>query len=309
MSYLAKKEVGKILILGLQASGKTTIIQTVTEGHIPKKEEKYLPTIDHERKKVVIAGTELIIFDLGGQTIFLDRFTSELSDFIFSGVEVLIFVIDSFEIKDISRAKVYLDLSLNKLVQYSPTASAYLFQHKTDLIPDNLREEVRETIFDHLVVDTPVQLKYYETSVYNRSIFHAMGRVFAEASDAIKTVKPLLETFGRHNIVEMAQIFTKEGIPIIQIENISKFDHISLIEVRKVLNDVLQSIANSVDQISTSILFESLDRVFIIKYTEIGLVLILGFRKDLLKERNESVTSLYNKVLAFCTQLESIIPS
>jgi Ras-related GTP-binding protein C/D len=307
LSYLAKKEFGKILILGLKGSGKTTIIKTVTEGYIPQKEDVYLPTIDYERKKVDIANKELILFDVGGQTTFIDRYTNELSEFIFSGVKVLIFVIDSIEIKDISRAKVYLDLALSKLAHYSPTASAYLFQHKTDLIPENLREEVRNTIYEHLAVATSMHLNYYETSVYDKSIFQSIGKVFADASEAEKTIKPLLETFTSHNTAEMAQIYTKDGIPLIQIDSMLNFNHISLTDIKRVFNDVLQNLADSKDQLSTSILFESYDRVFIVKYIEIGLIILLGFRKDLLKERNESVPSLYSKVLTFCSQLESQI--
>ncbi len=307
LSYLAKKEVSKILILGLQASGKTTIIKTVTEGQTPEKEEEYLPTIDYERKRIVIAGQEIVIFDLGGQTTFLDRYTDGLSDFIFSGVSVLIFVVDSMQIKELSRVKHYLDISLAKLAQYSPTASAYLFQHKTDLIPEKLKVEVRSTITDHLLGDTPLLLKYYETSVFNTSIFIAMGEVFVEATNITETIKPLLETFILHNTAEMAQLFTKAGVPLIQIENTLNFDHISLAEVRKVFNAVVQNLANSTDQTSSSVLFESNNRVFIVKFTESGLVLFLGFHKDRFLEKHESVPSLYSKVLAFSLQLESMI--
>jgi GTPase SAR1 family protein len=306
LSYLTKKEVSKILILGLQASGKTTIINTVTEGIIPKEDEEYLPTIDYVRKKVVIAGKELIIFDLGGQTTFLDRFTTELSEFIFSGVKSLIFVVDSVEIKEISRAKFYLDIALKALSDYSPSASAYLFQHKTDLIPVKLREEVNKTIHDHLLVDTPMNMKYYETSVFDPTILNAMGEVFAGASDVDETLKPLIETFISHNEVEMAQVFTKEGVPLIHTETTLKCNYISLPEVKKVFNSVIKNLANSEDQTSSSVLFESNNRVFIFKFTESGLILFLGFHKDHLQEKHEPIPSLFSKALKFSLQLENL---
>ncbi|MFX1282056.1 MAG: ADP-ribosylation factor-like protein [Promethearchaeota archaeon] len=309
MSYLARKKTSKILILGLAKSGKSTIIRVVTEGIIPSKDENYHATIDYERKQKVIAGTELTLFDLGGQTAFLDRFTGELSEFIFSGVRTLVFVVDSIEIKDISRAKYYLDLSLKKLAQFSPEASVFIFQHKTDLIPKKLQDEVRKTIRDYLSTGVSQQLKFYSTSVFSDSVFKAMGDVYAEASGARKTLRPLLETFIRHNAADMAQIFTKEGAPLTQVKDISKFDHISLSEVKNFFDAVVERLANSESQRSTSVLVESDRRVFIIRFMESGLALFFGFPKERLREKNEQIPSLYNKVLAFSSQLKSMIES
>ena len=309
MSYLAKRKSSKVLILGLAKAGKSTIIRAVTEGKIPEKNADYHATIDYERKQKVVAGTELTIFDLGGQTAFLDRFTGELSEFIFSGVRTLVFVVDSIEIKDISRAKYYLDLSVKKLDQYSPNSSIFIFQHKADLVPKNLKEEVRKTVNDYLSAGINKKLKYYETSVFSDSIFRAMGEVYAEASGARKTLRPLLETFIRHNAADMAQIFTREGAPLTRVENISNFDHISLTEVKEFFDAVVRRLAASESQNSTSTLIESDQRVFIIRFLDNGLALFFGFPKDRLRERNEPVPSLYNKVLAFSSQLTSITES
>ncbi|MFX0171291.1 MAG: ADP-ribosylation factor-like protein [Candidatus Hodarchaeota archaeon] len=309
MSYLAKKKTSKVLILGLARSGKSTIIRVVTEGKIPRKDEDYHATIDYERKQKVIAGTELTIFDLGGQTAFLDRFTGELSEFIFSGVKTLVFVVDSIDIQGISRAKYYLDLSLKKIDQYSPSASIFIFQHKADLVPKNMKGEVRKTINDYLSSGIKHKLKYYETSVFSDTIFQAMGDVYAEASGARKTLKPLLETFIHHNAADMAQIFTKEGAPLTRVDNVSTFDHISPTEVKDFFDAVVKRLANSEDQISSSILLESNRRVFIVRFIEGGLALFFGFSRDRLREKNEPVPSLYNKVLAFSSQLKSLTES
>ncbi|WP_455142091.1 ADP-ribosylation factor-like protein [Candidatus Hodarchaeum mangrovi] len=306
MSYLTRKKASKVLILGLAESGKTTIIRAVTEGKILSKETNYNPTIDYERKQKVVAGTEITIFDLGGQTAFLDRFTGELSEFIFSGVKVLVFVIDSLNIPEIQRAKYYLDLSLKKINQFSPEASIFIFQHKTDRVPKNLRDEVKQTIYEYLAAGVTQTLKYYETTVFNDSIFSAMGDVYAEASGAKKTLRPLLETFIRHNYADMAQIYTREGAPLTKIENIDRFDHISLAEIKEVFDAVMNRLSNSEYQESTSILMESARRVFMIRILDNGLSIFFGFPKERLREHNEPVPSLYNKVLAFCSQIQSI---
>jgi GTPase SAR1 family protein len=306
MSYLKRKKTSKVLILGLNQSGKSTIIKVVNEGKIPRKDDDYNATIDYERKSKVIAGTELTIFDLGGQTAFLDRFTGELSEFIFSGVKSFVFVVDSIEIKNISRAKYYLDLSLKKLGQYSPGATVFIFQHKSDLVPKKMKEEVRKTIQDYLSAGLNKTIKYYETTVFNDSIFSAMGDVYADASGARKTLRPLLETFIQHNMADMAQIFTKEGAPLTKIENINKFDHITLYEVREFFDAVVKRLSNADYHTATCTLIESDQRVFIIRFMESGLALFFGFTKSHLRERNEPISSIYNKVLAFSSQLTSI---
>jgi hypothetical protein len=213
------------------------------------------------------------------------------------------------EIKDISRAKYYLDLSLKKLTQFSPDASVFLFQHKTDLIPKKLRSEVKKTINEYLSSGVTQKVKSYSTSVFTDSIFRAMGDVYAEASGARKTLRPLLETFIRHNDADMAQIFTKEGAPLTKVKDVSRFEHITLSEVKEFFDAVVERLADSKNQSSTSVLVESDRRVFIIRFIEGGLALFFGFPKDRLREKNEQIPSLYNKVLAFSSQLKSMIES
>ncbi|MHA2032002.1 MAG: hypothetical protein ACW99Q_21735, partial [Candidatus Kariarchaeaceae archaeon] len=129
----------------------------------------------------------------------------------------------------------------------------------------------------------------------------------ADASGAHKTLRPLLETFIKHNSADMAQIFTKEGAPLTKIDEISKFDHISLGEVKEFFDAVISRLSDSESQITTATLLESNQRVFIIRIMENGLALFFSFSKNQLRERNEPVASLYNKVLAFSSQLQSII--
>jgi len=171
----------KILLFGLSESGKTTIMKTIIEGKPPVKNERFPATIDYERKVLIFDELEITFFDLGGATAFLDRFTGELSEFIFSGVKVLIFVLDSLKIPEISRAKYYFDLCLKNIEQYSPEASVVIFQHKIDIIPKKLREEVYHTCRDYILTGIKKPVLYYETSLFTCSIVIAMSAVFQQA--------------------------------------------------------------------------------------------------------------------------------
>jgi hypothetical protein len=51
---------------------------------------------------------------------------------------------ESIEIKDPSLAKYYLDPSLQKLDQYSPNASVFIFETKLEQIPKNRSDDVQK---------------------------------------------------------------------------------------------------------------------------------------------------------------------
>jgi len=171
----------KILLFGLPESGKTTILKTMREGKPPAKNERFPATIDYERTVLISDESEITFFDLGGATAFLDRFTGELSEFIFTGVKVLVFVLDSLKIPEISRAKYYFDLCLKNIEKYSPETSVVIFQHKTDLIPKKLREEVYHTCRDYILTGIKKPVLYYETSIFTCSIVIAMSAVLQQA--------------------------------------------------------------------------------------------------------------------------------
>ena len=72
------REDKKIIIMGMAESGKSTIIDAVTKRIIPSRNARYKATINYQRKKMEILETNLTLFDLGGQVLFLDRFTDNL---------------------------------------------------------------------------------------------------------------------------------------------------------------------------------------------------------------------------------------
>jgi Ras-related GTP-binding protein A/B len=140
-------------------------------------------TIDYETHTQIINNTEIEFWDLGGATAFLDRFVgqdpdSDISNIIFKNMDTLVYVVDSIEIKDITQSRKYLKLCLKKTTKYSPMAAIFILQHKVDLIPRKMREEVYHTIKDYLFKEITQHLWYYETSMVNTSIVVAMCAVY-----------------------------------------------------------------------------------------------------------------------------------
>jgi GTPase SAR1 family protein len=181
---LEKVKTPKLLLMGLALSGKTTITKYLVDNRLPDKDDPYHATIDYDRHILLLGTKKITIFDTGGQTTFLDRFTGELAPFMFDGVKAFVFVFDSIDIKEISIAKYYFDLCLKCLAQFSPTARIFIFQHKADLVPMKMRTEVRTTIQEYLLAGIdPVTSKqdiiYYETSVFTYSIIQAIDAVMS----------------------------------------------------------------------------------------------------------------------------------
>lgn len=139
----------KILVSGSGMPGVTSVARTLTSGkHAPADYSSV--TIDYERTERVVDGKKIVVFDLGCQSAFLDRFTGELAEFIFTGTSTLIYVVDVLEIGSIPKAKYYLDRERECLYKYSPSGKLFIFLNKIDLIPTKMFAEVIETIIDYL---------------------------------------------------------------------------------------------------------------------------------------------------------------
>jgi small GTP-binding protein len=66
----------KTVICGLDNSGKTTIVNFLKEGRfVPTT-----PTMGKEKKEIIVAGTKLELFDMGGQSAFRGIWLGEMKD-------------------------------------------------------------------------------------------------------------------------------------------------------------------------------------------------------------------------------------
>ena len=75
----------------------------------------------------------------------LELFESEkfLNRELFCNVKVLVVILESTDIPDLSQAKWYLDHFLSKLSQYSPNAPVFIFHPEINLIPMNGRKDIK----------------------------------------------------------------------------------------------------------------------------------------------------------------------
>ena len=173
----------KIVIMGLANSGVSTTCKKFSdERWVPPREERHwLPvTIDYEKHTRVLHSTEFAIYDLAGHSAFLDRFIGELARHVFGGIDSLVFIVDTIEILDISRTKYYFDQALDRVNRYSPDASVFVFLHKIDLLPKDLKEEVCQTCTEFLSKGISRTIRVYETTIFTNSSTRAVEAVYRE---------------------------------------------------------------------------------------------------------------------------------
>lgn len=178
----------KIILLGLSQAGKTSIRDVVFGGTAPEETANYSATLNYERQVETVADEPVTVMDLGGQEVFLKRFLTSMSSFIFSNVAVLVFICDiSTPDKFPASLKAFAE-GTNRLEEMSDVQPAvYILLHKTDLMPDlTLRAERMEFLMEmYQDAVATKNITFLQTSIYDNSIHEAFKRITAEASEII----------------------------------------------------------------------------------------------------------------------------
>ncbi|MHA2227337.1 MAG: ADP-ribosylation factor-like protein [Candidatus Hodarchaeales archaeon] len=312
MSTFIKNSQKKLVILGLAESGKSTMINGVIEGLKPRLGDKYDATINYQRKAKSFYGTEIIILDLGGQTRFLDRFTGELAEFVFSDVETgaFIFVIEPLQVTEFSRAKYYFELTLQKLDQYSPNSLVYVFLNKMDLLPPELSKKTSETIKEYLFSDLSRELRFYETSVFSESIFKAIGDVLAEITGIREIISPILIEFiqNESTIIDQVQVLTKEGAILLTVKNESNLLNLPLRASKEIFDLSVQQIKSSDEVIDRIVAIEYKKKLLsLAHFMDNELVIMAILSKKGIKENIDLAATIYDQILALSTEINNLI--
>ncbi|MFW9779413.1 MAG: ADP-ribosylation factor-like protein [Candidatus Heimdallarchaeota archaeon] len=186
----------KIILLGLSQAGKTSIRDVVFGGKNPEETQNYSATLNYERQIEQVADEPVTVMDLGGQEVFLKRFLSSMSSFIFSNVAVLVFICDiSTPDKFPASLKAFVE-GVSRLEEMSDVQPAvYILLHKTDLLPDLTQRAERMEFLMEMFQDAVVtkNITFLQTSIYDNSIHEAFKRITAEASEIIPEAEEIEE--------------------------------------------------------------------------------------------------------------------
>ncbi|MFX1513217.1 MAG: ADP-ribosylation factor-like protein [Promethearchaeota archaeon] len=294
MSHQSGEDLDKIIVLGLAESGKTTIIKVVGEGYVPDKKAPYTATLDYNRNVIKLFGKNLTVFDLGGQKAFLDRFVGELAQFVFSNVKIMIFIVDIVKVDQLSLAKYYFDLAMNRLKRYSQNSSVFVFFHKIDLIDPTKTSNFCNKIKTYISRNVDYPLTFFETSVFSESIFNAFKEITVKVTDKLESLETIIDDFIKENsgIVNMIQLFSEDGKPLLDT---STFTHVSTDEVRESFNSILEHISTGKEK-TTSVFLESKDDIYFIQFFDNNNVLILSFSRAGITAKKMTIPMIHSKV-------------
>ncbi|MHA2357989.1 MAG: ADP-ribosylation factor-like protein [Candidatus Heimdallarchaeaceae archaeon] len=169
----------KIAILGLSQSGKTSIRQVVFEGFAPEATSQNPATVRINRKLFNLAGSSINLFDVGGQSAYLNEVFSQYQERTFSDVKAVIFVVDVSDAANVMRSKYYFDLTVENVKKISQYARIYVFAHKMDVVPVKKRQVVLQSIRDIFEIENLPNSEIYATSIYEDTLWDAMQKVLA----------------------------------------------------------------------------------------------------------------------------------
>lgn len=144
LSAFTKKTPKKVLMLGLDNAGKTTILYLlhlkVTEGYDPTT----VPTIGFNVETIKIGSVGITVWDIGGQ-----HKIRSVWDFYTDGLSGMVYVID---IQDSNRWGCAVS-ELERMLSNGGRSSKYpvlVIANKIDKIPDSEVDEVNKNLYDKL---------------------------------------------------------------------------------------------------------------------------------------------------------------
>lgn len=212
MSVDSKGLESKIAILGLSQSGKTSIRQVVFEGFAPESTSQNPATVRINRKLFNIAGSSINLFDVGGQSAYLNEVFQQYQERTFSDVKAVIFVVDVSDAANVMRSKYYFDLTVENVKEISRTARIYVFAHKMDVVPVNKREAVLQSIKDIFEVSSMGNAEIYGTSIFEDTLWDAMQKILALIfpKDDAKTLE-IKDVVGEYELSFLA-VSTTHGL-------------------------------------------------------------------------------------------------
>ncbi|MHA1302731.1 MAG: ADP-ribosylation factor-like protein [Candidatus Heimdallarchaeaceae archaeon] len=169
----------KILFMGLSQSGKTSIIQVVFEGIMPKETIDNPATVHVRKRRVQVLGNIISVVEVGGQFSYIEQSFAHYKESIYSNLKALIFVVDSSAPNLFGMAKRYYEKAYTSALEFNENPQIHVFAHKMDLIEENQRSKIVDTITNLFEIETMFIAKIFPTSIYEEPIFKIMENFIA----------------------------------------------------------------------------------------------------------------------------------
>ncbi|HEY0087761.1 MAG TPA: ADP-ribosylation factor-like protein [Candidatus Lokiarchaeia archaeon] len=168
---LEKEKLSKILIMGLDNSGKTSILISLSKDSNLLSYCSLKPTKGVKIQKYETQEELLSVWDFGGQEQYREEYLTNFKKYI-DKVEKIIFVIDVQDVKRYEDSLNYLEDIINLLKHEVKMVELSIFLHKYDPNISEMIEKIEELIktdlLDKVKSLIPKDFKYeiYRTTIY-----------------------------------------------------------------------------------------------------------------------------------------------
>lgn len=176
---------------------------------LPPSETLYLETTTRIKKESMHSFMDFQVWDFPGH---LDYFDPQFDDAnIFDEIGALIWVIDAQD--EYLDAIARLNTTILNLQQDYPAINVEVFVHKVDGLSDDYRSDtfrdiiqrVQDELSDAGYENAPVS--FYQTSIYDHSIFEAFSKVIQKLIPELPTLESLLTSLCANCKIEKAYLF------------------------------------------------------------------------------------------------------
>ncbi|GAB4305652.1 MAG: hypothetical protein Kow0069_01710 [Promethearchaeota archaeon] len=186
----------KVVFVGLDSAGKTSILLALERKFSLISSVK--PTLGSRRTRFKCAGFDAVIFDLGGQATYREKYIRKKFQ-VFYQVGVLCFVVDVTRPDRFEQAGEYFANILETLERLSEAPRVSVWLHKAD--PD-IVAEVRENVgaakklFENLAGGKP--LSFHLTTIHDpATVTDAFSQEVADLSPRSTVVNQQLREFAK----------------------------------------------------------------------------------------------------------------
>ncbi|MFX1294931.1 MAG: ADP-ribosylation factor-like protein [Promethearchaeota archaeon] len=215
----------KVIIAGLDAAGKTTIIKTILNP-INYKPGDEKPTQGVETNQLELFGFDVNLWDLGGQSLYRSEYLGKGSERHFGFTNLFVFVIDVQAPKRFEEAIDYLKriIEIYKHLEEEPYCLILIHKSDPDFNQNDIKKRTDEITqkIKKFLVGFPVS--FHNTSVHNRTaLFLAFSKGIREISMVKEILIGILNTFQRKIKSNYLGLYNKTGICMAETGDIGEF--------------------------------------------------------------------------------------
>ncbi|KAF2461813.1 Gtr1/RagA G protein conserved region-domain-containing protein [Lineolata rhizophorae] len=200
----------RLLLMGQKRSGKSSI-SSVVFHKLPPSETLYIETTTRIKKDSMHSFMDFQIWDFPGQVDFANAANLFDVDSIFNEIGALIWVIDAQD--DYFDAIARLNATILNLQTTYPNINVEVFVHKVDGLSEDYKSDlfrdiiqrVQDDLSDNGYENAPVS--FYQTSIYDHSIFEAFSKVIQKLIPQLPTLEALLNSLCANCRIQKAYLF------------------------------------------------------------------------------------------------------